>query len=252
VDRICPLLAMAADRRTVCAGYDPNHRCWSSNPLPVLDRRQQLTVCLTAAHVSCPHLVGQATADQSIPPDQRVGPSRIIFEPDSSLRGLASRSTAAHVSRRAVAAGLLVVVTTGAGAVSGTLGRVGDFAADLQSAAADAVGPLVSPGHSWVETTPSPSPMPTPSFVPEAVPSVDLTQAPQPTTPEPTPAATPVTTPATTPVTATPDQRRYVVQPGDTLGAIAHRFGVTVAALQAANGINDQNVISVGQVLIIP
>jgi LysM repeat protein len=252
VDRICPLLAMAVDRRTVCAGYDPNHRCWSSNPLPVLDRRQQLTVCLTAAHISCPHLVGQATTDQSIPPDQRLGASRIIFEPETSLRGLASRSTAAHFSGRAVAAGLVVVVATGASAVSGTLGRVGEFAADLQSAAADAVAPMMSPGHSLVKTTPSPSPMPTPSFVPEVVPSVDLTQAPEPTAPQPTPAASAVPTPVVAPVTEAPRQQRYVVQPGDTLGAIADRFNVTLAALQAANGIDDQNVISVGQVLIIP
>ncbi|WP_363325841.1 peptidoglycan DD-metalloendopeptidase family protein [uncultured Caldilinea sp.] len=40
--------------------------------------------------------------------------------------------------------------------------------------------------------------------------------------------------------------------PGDTLGAIAVRFGVTVEALVAANGIEDPNRIRVGQVLIIP
>lgn len=44
----------------------------------------------------------------------------------------------------------------------------------------------------------------------------------------------------------------YTVAPGDTLGAIAVRFGVTVEALVAANGIEDPNRIRVGQVLIIP
>lgn len=44
----------------------------------------------------------------------------------------------------------------------------------------------------------------------------------------------------------------YTVQPGDTLGVIATRFGVTLEALVAANGIADVNVISVGQVLVIP
>lgn len=44
----------------------------------------------------------------------------------------------------------------------------------------------------------------------------------------------------------------YTVQPGDTLGQIATRFGVSVEALAAANAIDDVNRISVGQVLVIP
>lgn len=44
----------------------------------------------------------------------------------------------------------------------------------------------------------------------------------------------------------------YTVQPGDTLGIIASRYGVTVEALAAANGIVDVNRIEVGQVLAIP
>lgn len=44
----------------------------------------------------------------------------------------------------------------------------------------------------------------------------------------------------------------YTVQSGDTLGAIATRFGVTITALASANGIPDPNVIQVGQVLQIP
>jgi LysM repeat protein len=42
------------------------------------------------------------------------------------------------------------------------------------------------------------------------------------------------------------------VQPGDTLGAIADRYGISVLALQQANGLADSNVILVGQVLVIP
>lgn len=44
----------------------------------------------------------------------------------------------------------------------------------------------------------------------------------------------------------------YVVQPGDTLYRIALRHGVTVAALVAANQIQNSNLITVGQVLVIP
>lgn len=41
----------------------------------------------------------------------------------------------------------------------------------------------------------------------------------------------------------------YTVQRGDTLGQIATRFGTTVAALAAINGITNVNLIEVGQVL---
>lgn len=44
----------------------------------------------------------------------------------------------------------------------------------------------------------------------------------------------------------------YTVKAGDTLSRIASAFGVTVAALQGANGIADANRISAGQVLTIP
>src|SRR6202008_2721252 len=43
----------------------------------------------------------------------------------------------------------------------------------------------------------------------------------------------------------------YTVQPGDTLGAIANRFGTSVTALSAANGITNPNRIFVGQVLTV-
>jgi LysM repeat protein len=39
---------------------------------------------------------------------------------------------------------------------------------------------------------------------------------------------------------------------GDTLALIAQRFGTTVEALQAANGIEDPDEIVIGQVLVIP
>jgi LysM repeat protein len=43
----------------------------------------------------------------------------------------------------------------------------------------------------------------------------------------------------------------YVVQPGDTLYSIAHRFDTTVETLAALNGIAPPYVIEVGQVLIV-
>jgi LysM repeat protein len=44
----------------------------------------------------------------------------------------------------------------------------------------------------------------------------------------------------------------YVVQPGDTLSAIAQKYAVPIADLMLANGLTNQDFIQVGQELIIP
>jgi len=92
------------------------------------------------------------------------------------------------------------------------------------------------------------SPRPTPTARPTPTPTPPPTA-----TPAPTPVPTPVPTVAATPVPTAPppQQQTYTVQQGDTLAAIAQQFGTTVAALQAANGIEDPNEIFVGQVLVI-
>jgi LysM repeat protein len=46
--------------------------------------------------------------------------------------------------------------------------------------------------------------------------------------------------------------RTHTVKPGDTLYALAIRYGTTVAAIASANNIQNPNNIKVGQVLIIP
>jgi LysM repeat protein len=45
---------------------------------------------------------------------------------------------------------------------------------------------------------------------------------------------------------------RYVVQPGDTLFAIALRRGVTLQALLTANGISETDILRIGQELVVP
>lgn len=44
----------------------------------------------------------------------------------------------------------------------------------------------------------------------------------------------------------------HVVQPGETMGIIARRYGVTINAIAQANNISNPNLLSVGQELIIP
>lgn len=47
-------------------------------------------------------------------------------------------------------------------------------------------------------------------------------------------------------------EQEYVIQPGDSLGAISEQFGLSLAELLSANRLADPNNISVGQRLVIP
>lgn len=61
----------------------------------------------------------------------------------------------------------------------------------------------------------------------------------------------PTTTTSTQPTTGG-EQRTHTVQGGETLGAIARIYGVTVLQIVQANNLADPNRLSVGQQLIIP
>jgi LysM repeat protein len=50
----------------------------------------------------------------------------------------------------------------------------------------------------------------------------------------------------------TPAPLVYIVQEGDTLSAIAQRYGVTIDEIVAANGLPNPDVLSIGQTIVIP
>lgn len=52
--------------------------------------------------------------------------------------------------------------------------------------------------------------------------------------------------------TATTQEATHTVEPGDTLGDIAQRYGTTVAALVEANGLADPNLLQRGQQITVP
>jgi LysM repeat protein len=70
---------------------------------------------------------------------------------------------------------------------------------------------------------------------------------PRPTVTRSVPTAAPPDTP-----TPSPTPIFHSVESGETLIAIALQYGVTVAALQSANGISDPSTLQVGQELMIP
>ncbi len=99
-----------------------------------------------------------------------------------------------------------------------------------------------------------PSPLPAaPTLTPRPTITREPTATPEPT-PEPTatPEPTPEPTATLAPTVASP--RRYTVQAGDTLRAIAERFGVTIEAILQANNLTPAqgDNLRVGQELVIP
>lgn len=92
-----------------------------------------------------------------------------------------------------------------------------------------------------ITLTPTPTPEPTPTVEIAALATLPPTATPAPYTPEPT--ATPTVTP--TPIF-------YTIRPGDSLLGVAQDYGVTVAAIQDANGILDPRTLQIGQQLVIP
>ncbi len=110
------------------------------------------------------------------------------------------------------------------------------------SAIADAAVAMIAPST----TAPTPPPDPTPTVTPTPDPTPTVTP-----TPTPTPTVTPTPTPTATP-TPTPTYVAYQVVRGDTVWALARRFGSTVTAIVQENGLNSKALIRVGQTLQIP
>lgn len=184
-----------------------------------------MQLCLTEAHARCERFAAARTAwlaaSSGLPrvaPDVAFGNTRLVLEPEAAWRNLASSPTT-RLSRPAVlvaAAALAVVALLVLSSLFGFL----QGAPPAESA----------------------TPTPSPSVVPSVAASVAASLA------ETSTAGSPSLAPVETPG---PSQTTYVVKQGDTLGLIAQRFGTTVAAIQAANGLTGTE-INVGQVLIIP
>ncbi len=231
MDRICPFLALESDLRTALAGYDPEHRCLAQDEARPLDRSTQRGRCLTEDHRSCEFFVQRSSALAEArrtarpAPDARFISTRLILEPDESWRpiGLAARPLR---RRRLAMTGATVLVIGAAGAALSTRG----FGL-LTSATVPTPSPTrAAGGEPTMRVTPAPTPIGTPAATARV--------------PTPSPRATTPTPPSTPHV--------YVAQPGDSLSSIAARFGVTTQALMAANGLTNPNLITIGEVLVIP
>jgi len=235
VDLVCPLLGLVGERGVTIDGVDAAHRCFADDPPSPLDRSTQAQLCLTDAYARCERYLAYASRTGAVTPGHAsVGDgfvsTRLLLAPQPAWRGMAGRARTARLTPWVV---------------------VGSGVAALGLAGAAIAGPLLGepePDVAVASATPTAAPTATPRVTPSATlnPTPSPTQRPTPTPVPATPAPTAVPTPAPTPV------RTYTVAEGDTLAAIAGRFGTTTSALQAANGIADPDEIVIGQVLVIP
>jgi len=231
VDRICPFLALEADLRTAMAGYDPEHRCRAESDPLAIDRAMQQQRCLTEEHVGCERYLRALAAlaeRRRMPgpaPDARFGSTRLVIEPDDGWRPVGRAARPLRRSRMALTGATLLAVGA-AGAALSTRGFGLMAAASAPSAQSTA-----TPGD---EATA------------RSTPSASVAQRPASSAKSGTPTAKPVTPrPQST-------AHVYIAQAGDSLSAIATRFGVSVQAIMSANGLANPNLVNVGQVLVIP
>jgi LysM repeat protein len=235
--RGCPfLLAEAGGWRLAMPTRD--HRCAAFTPPSPLSPEKQVRLCLTPAHTGCAtYLASLAAREARVgapSPDRatRWGLARTttVIEDTGGLRG---RLLGLLLDRRRWPAipAVLLVTTLFALAVSGV--RSGLPATAVATA---------TPGTP--ASTPAPTSAPTPTAAATATTAPETTPSAPPTA-APSPSAAPTTRP-------TPNYRRYVVRAGDTLGAIAARYGVSVGSIASLNHISNPSRLSIGQVLLIP
>ena len=243
MDRVCPLLGLVGDRRSVVDGVDASQRCHAETPPQPLSRQEQAQLCLTPTHPRCERYLRHVAASSGgvpgrLPIGDGLVSTRMVLTPTPAWRGIAGRARRAPRGPLVVGAGAaLVLGAAGIAVASGVIGP-GEAGASPTASASPSASPSAT-----ASPTRTPTPRPTPS------PTVEATPSP---TAVPTAVPAPVPTPVPTPAPPPPAQTTYVVQQGDTLAAIAQQFGTTVEALQTANGIEDPNEIVIGQVLVIP
>ena len=215
---VCPfLVSTACPWRNAVPSRD--HRCSRDATGVRLELEHQRRYCLGSGGPGCPRFV-----------EARPGPFAPML-PIVLDRGPISVTIEGRGLRRLAAPASVVVVAAAIGAF-------------LLARGPGAPGPT-SGGNGLAASslTASPAPVATESAV--ASPG-SQSQAPSPT---PLPTAGPSSTPRASSSPAPSGGGTYTVKPGDTLGAIAARFGTTSTALAKLNGITNPSFIRVGQVL---
>jgi LysM repeat protein len=237
---LCPYLA-TPDGGWRSATAIRDHRCTAVAPPIQLALEKQRRLCLVAAHTGCATYVAAEAARPSVRaatarPIARMTP--VILDHGRFDFRLPSMR-ADRASGQAVLVGVLAIALT----------------AILIARPSGDAGAAGNPGSPSPEVTePAPASAAAGSST-EAVPTTEPTEAVPTEGPALTPGASADSSPAATSVASADPSTSgatYKVRSGDTLSAIAARFGTTVRALVDLNGITDPSRLRVGQVLKLP
>jgi LysM repeat protein len=231
---ICPFL-VAADGgwRSIVAVRE--HRCTAVSPAAPLAVEKQRRLCLTAEHEMCATYLA-------------AGEARATGHRTTATRRPVARTTPIVLDQGRWSVQLPAIAAMpgiGQGALVALLALA--FAAILIARLATSGG---GPSGAIL-------PIGSPTPVASAVAGADASRAPATSRPSPnaTPGASPTLVPTGPKATPTPAGQKaatYKVKSGDTLSAIAAKFGTTVKALAALNKITDPSKIHPGQVLKLP
>lgn len=218
------------------------HRCTAVAPPVPLAPEKQRRLCLTESHAGCATF-GAAMAARAVPTERAFGHLRpvarttpvVLDQGRFDLRFPAIRAD--RIGGQAILVGLLgvafVAVLLGRPAGDGATipgGPGSSIATPTDAAAAPSTEPPAGtdgPVQSGAAATPA---VPSPSAGSEASPGAS-----------PAASAAPSTSGAT-----------YKVKKGDTLSAIAARFGTTTRVLVQLNDIADPSRIRIGQIIKLP
>jgi LysM repeat protein len=244
---LCPYLAtLDGTWRSATAVHD--HRCMAVSPPVQLALEKQRRLCLVDDHVNCA-TYGAAQAAQAGQSERHTVHSRpiarmtpvILDQGRFDLR--VPHLRADRVSGQAVLVAVLAVAVAAIllARPSGDAG-FGAVGADRSPTASASAGvPTDAPAAS-VSAEPAETEAPAETEGPsESAASAAASSAPSSTTPPSGASAQPATSGAT-----------YKVKSGDTLSAIAARFGTTTRTLIRLNSITDPSKLKVGQVLKLP
>lgn len=227
----CPYLGLADDPATHLVFPSHSQRCHATTRPSTIETAKQAKDCLTEAYAGCSRYRPYAAPV----PHGAVRAAIAAVTPDPGHP--ASPRPRVRATARVVPVAILLVALALAGIV---LGAWLTSAMSNTPAGSGAPGPGASGTAASLLASPSP---------------LATTTAPPTATPIPTPSATPTAKPApTAKPTPTPAPTPLVhrVRRGETLTAIAERYGVTIEAISKANGLLDPNLIVVGQLLVIP
>jgi LysM repeat protein len=236
---LCPYLA-TPDGSWRSARAVREHRCLAVSPPVPLAAEKQRRLCLVDAHTGCA-TYGAAMAARAEPPERASGHARPIarMTPVILDHGRFDVRVPAWRTDR-----------TSQGVLVGLLGVAFTAILLARPAVPAGAGPLVDPSSSpagGAAPTASVAVEPTDPTVPPV--SSDEPAATPPTSGDPGAQASSGAEPSAEPTTS---GATYRVKSGDTLSAIAARFGTTTQVLARLNDIADPSKLKIGQILKLP